>query len=311
MKNKLLKALSLISLIFGISSCDSSSSSTKGTIVINPTAYLNEVEESYYDKYGMYFKLDDNSTYKVTSTIRVSSDKFGYFNLTGKTNTVVRFEKGSITYAYVNSFYHGYKEITEEVDYFRYMYEFKYKNMEGNLLERCDSNSISFSIDEKNYYFDVSEDEFFRKKLRVSNGFNYGGKLSIFLYESTGCYYLYDSDSFFTRRIFEPILPTECASGWSLQENQLSYSGAAYCGDTTVHNTNEISSTEFVRTEEIKVDNDLNFTSERIRVIGLEMMFIVDCHIEKIDDYHDEFEIDRSLKHSIIDSSARAVIPLV
>ena len=50
---------------------------------------------------------------------------------------------------------------------------------------------------------------------------------------------------------------------------------------------------------------------ERIRVIGLEMMFFVDCHIEKIDDYHDEFEIDRSLKHSMIDSSARAVIPLV
>ncbi len=49
----------------------------------------------------------------------------------------------------------------------------------------------------------------------------------------------------------------------------------------------------------------------RIRVIGLEMMFFVDCHIEKIDDYHDEFEIDRSLKHSKIDSSARAVIPLV
>ena len=46
-------------------------------------------------------------------------------------------------------------------------------------------------------------------------------------------------------------------------------------------------------------------------VSGLEMMFFVDCHIEKIDDYHDEFEIDRSLKHSKIDSSARAVIPLV
>lgn len=41
------------------------------------------------------------------------------------------------------------------------------------------------------------------------------------------------------------------------------------------------------------------------------MMFIVNCHIEKIDDYHDEFEVDRSLKHSMIDSSARAVIPLV
>ena len=51
--------------------------------------------------------------------------------------------------------------------------------------------------------------------------------------------------------------------------------------------------------------------SKRIRVIGLEMMFFVDCHIEKIDDYNDEFEIDRSLKHSIIDSSAMAVIQLV
>ena len=49
----------------------------------------------------------------------------------------------------------------------------------------------------------------------------------------------------------------------------------------------------------------------RISVVELEMMFFVDCHIEKIDDYHDEFEIDRSLKHSMIDSSARAVIPLV
>ena len=25
------------------------------------------------------------------------------------------------------------------------------------------------------------------------------------------------------------------------------------------------------------------------------MMFFVDCHIEKIDDYHDEFEIDKSV----------------
>ena len=50
---------------------------------------------------------------------------------------------------------------------------------------------------------------------------------------------------------------------------------------------------------------------ERLRIGELEMMFFVDCHIEKTDDYHDEFEIDYSLKHSIIDSSARAVIPLV
>lgn len=55
----------------------------------------------------------------------------------------------------------------------------------------------------------------------------------------------------------------------------------------------------------------LFYYGERIRIIVLEMMFFVDCHIEKIDDYHDEFEIDRSLKHSKIDSSARAVIPLV
>ena len=55
----------------------------------------------------------------------------------------------------------------------------------------------------------------------------------------------------------------------------------------------------------------LFYYGERIRIIVLEMMFFVDCHIEKIDDYNDEFEIDRSLKHYIIDSSARAVIPLV
>ena len=55
----------------------------------------------------------------------------------------------------------------------------------------------------------------------------------------------------------------------------------------------------------------LFYYGERIRIIVLEMMFFVDCHIEKIDDYNDEFEIDRSLKHSIIDSSARAVIQLV
>ena len=55
----------------------------------------------------------------------------------------------------------------------------------------------------------------------------------------------------------------------------------------------------------------LFYHGERIRIIVLEMMFFVDCHIEKIDDYNDEFEIDWSLKHSIIDSSARAVIQLV
>ena len=54
----------------------------------------------------------------------------------------------------------------------------------------------------------------------------------------------------------------------------------------------------------------LFYYGERIRIIVLEMMFFVDCHIEKIDDYHDEFEIDRSLKHSMIDSSARLLFHL-